>query len=558
VSASNVTSRSRAGQHLALLRLRDLAVRATIWLSALHLVKAPSMKPALCIAVLFFATSVADGQCGLQSIVGSDTLPDDLFGISVAMSRDTLVVGSSLASSEGGVYIFERGPTGFQEVAILFPTTPSPGQRFGISVAIDGDLIAVGAAHFDSGLGIVYVYERSDTGWDEVYVIPNPLTAYNDAFGKAVAVQGEFIFVGRPFPTPFGPAGAPEVQVYERNVMVWDQVQIIEPSVYSFMFGYTMAVDGDRLLVGAQAPASDDPGSAYIFVRTVNGWVEEQRLTASDGESDDRFGYSVALDGDRALVGAVADDVFSGSVYVFERDTQSGAWAEVAKLTAPSHEEYDSFGSAVALGEGSAVVGSSSDDVFGVSSGSIYEFAGSGANWSLVEQRFSPSPAAGDVFGYSLALANGTLAIGAVGADYVVIESDEFGIDYCAANQNSTGSVAQIIAQGDCDVAANDIMLSATQLPPNKFGYFLLSQTQAFFPNAGGSQGNLCIGGPIGRFQALVQNSGPAGAIAITVDLTNVPLFGAILAGETWNFTCWYRDVGGNSNFTGGIEIPFS
>jgi hypothetical protein len=517
------------------------------------------MKPALCIAVLFFATSVADGQCGLQSIVGSDTLPSDLFGISVAVSGDTVVVGSDHAYSDGRAYVFERGPTGFQEVAILLPTIPSPAaEAFGISVAIDGDIIVVGASQFDFGLGIVYVYERSDTGWNEVYVIPNPLTAANDAFGKAVAVQGDIIFVGRPFPTPFGAAGAPEVQVYERNGMVWDQVQIIEPSVYSFQFGYRMAVDGDRLLVGARAPASDDPGSAYIFVRTVNGWVEEQRLTASDGEIDDAFGYSVALDGDRALVGSLADDAYRGSVYVFERDAQSGVWAEVAKLTAPSNEQYDTFGSDVVIHEGSAVVGSSGDDIFGVSSGAIYEFAGSGANWSLVEQRFSPSPAAGDAFGNRLAGANGTLVIGAAGADYVVIESDKFGIDYCATNQNSTGSVARISAQGDCDVAANDILLSATQLPPNKFGYFLLSQNQAFFANPGGSQGNLCIGGPIGRFQAQVQNSGPAGAFAITVDLTNIPLFGAILAGETWNFTCWYRDVGGASNFTGGIEIPFN
>ena len=91
----------------------------------------------------------------------------------------------------------------------------------------------------------------------------------------------------------------------------------------------------------------------------------------------------------------------------------------------------------------------------------------------------------------------------------------------------------------------------------NKFGYFLLSETQAFFANPGGSQGNLCIGGTLGRFRAQVQNSGPAGAFDITVDLTNIPLFGAILAGETWNFSCWYRDVGGQTNFTGGIEIPF-
>jgi hypothetical protein len=197
------------------------------------------------------------------------------------------------------------------------------------------------------------------------------------------------------------------------------------------------------------------------------------------------------------------------------------------------------------------------DDDMGSVAGAVYEFDGSGGTWAEVAKHYSPTPAAFDAFGADTYYDGVSFLVGAYAAGYVVIDSARIGGNYCSVNPNSTGVAAEISTLGQCEAATNDLSLSATQLPPNKFGYFLLSQNQGFFPNPGNSEGNLCIAGPIGRFQAQVQNSGPAGAIAINVDLTNVPLFGSILAGETWNFTCWYRDVGGNSNFTGGIEIPF-
>ena len=132
------------------------------------------------------------------------------------------------------------------------------------------------------------------------------------------------------------------------------------------------------------------------------------------------------------------------------------------------------------------------------------------------------------------------------------------GDNYCQATVNSTGQAAFIMAQG-ASVSANNTLLVAAGLPQGQFGYFLTSQTQDFV-NPPGSSGFLCLGGAIGRFTSQVQNSGPEGVISIAVDLTALPQPTgpvAVMPGDTWNFQCWYRDVGNTNNFTDAVEIMF-
>ena len=124
-----------------------------------------------------------------------------------------------------------------------------------------------------------------------------------------------------------------------------------------------------------------------------------------------------------------------------------------------------------------------------------------------------------------------------------------------------------IAAHGQTAASANDLSLAATQLPHGQFGYFLAGRTQGFFPAAGGSQGNLCLGGAIGRLNDTPQilNSGATGTFSLLLDLTMMPLpsgFTTVVAGDTWNFQAWFRDTDpptGNatSNFTDGLSVLF-
>ena len=139
------------------------------------------------------------------------------------------------------------------------------------------------------------------------------------------------------------------------------------------------------------------------------------------------------------------------------------------------------------------------------------------------------------------------------------------GTNYCSANPNSTGNAASISGFGETSVSSNDLTLTASDLPANQFGIIVVSATQSFVPNAGGtSNGNLCLGGAIGRYvgPGEILSSGGAGEFSLAIDLGTIPQGGgttATVAGDTWNFQAWYRDgVGLGSNFTDGIEINFT
>ncbi len=141
-----------------------------------------------------------------------------------------------------------------------------------------------------------------------------------------------------------------------------------------------------------------------------------------------------------------------------------------------------------------------------------------------------------------------------------LIDGTPIGTNYCGpAVPNSSGLSAVISAMGSEQVSQNNVTLTAAGLPSNQFGYFLTSQTSGFIANPGGSQGNLCLGGTMGRYSAFVQNSGGAGEFSLQIDLTNMPgpVQTVVNPGETWYFTAWFRDVGSTSNFTDGIQIDF-
>ena len=147
----------------------------------------------------------------------------------------------------------------------------------------------------------------------------------------------------------------------------------------------------------------------------------------------------------------------------------------------------------------------------------------------------------------------------------VEVPSSTIGSNYCTANANSTGLFGAMGAVGSEFATDNTVTLSAGDLPSNSFGFFLTSTSQGFTANPGGSQGNLCLSGAIGRYVGAgqIKNSGTAGAFDLALDLTQTPTptgLVSVAAGETWNFQAWYRDaVGGSatSNFSDGLSISF-
>ncbi|MBS1786169.1 MAG: hypothetical protein JST85_00500 [Acidobacteria bacterium] len=183
--------------------------------------------------------------------------------------------------------------------------------------------------------------------------------------------------------------------------------------------GWSIALDGDTAIVGA--PSDDigqvaNQGSAYVFTRSGGVWTQQQRLIANDGAADDYFGNSVAISGDTVVVCAFLDDIVAnanqGSVYVFVRS--GGVWTQQQKLTANDGGASEYFGTAVAINRDTVVVGAEFDNI-GMNSvqGSAYVFTRSGNNWTQKQKLTASDGVANDHFGSSVAMSDETIVVGA-------------------------------------------------------------------------------------------------------------------------------------------------
>ena len=184
------------------------------------------------------------------------------------------------------------------------------------------------------------------------------------------------------------------------------------------MFGWSVAMSGDTAIIGAYADddKGDWSGSAYVFVRAADGtWSQQVKLTAADGEVGDYFGSSVAVSGDTAVIGVSGDNdkgSFSGSAYVFVR--ADGMWSQQAKLTAADGAVGNQFGCSVAVSGDTAVIGAAHNNYQNIVSGSAYIFVrAANGTWSQQAKFTSANDTADDRFAWSVAVSGDTAVIGA-------------------------------------------------------------------------------------------------------------------------------------------------
>jgi hypothetical protein len=188
-------------------------------------------------------------------------------------------------------------------------------------------------------------------------------------------------------------------------------------------FGWSVSISSDYAIVGATQNIYNGTGSAYIFKWDGTSWVEQQKLLASDGAVDS-FGYSVSISGDYAIVGAYGDDdkgIDSGSVYIFKRDGTS--WVEQQKLLASDGAANDNFGYSVSISGDYAIVGAIYDDDKGTNSGSAYIFKWDGTSWVEQQKLLASDGAAVDLFGSSVSISGDYAIVGAYGDDAKGIDS---------------------------------------------------------------------------------------------------------------------------------------
>jgi FG-GAP repeat len=428
----------------------------------------------------------------------SNTEANDGFGHSVAVSGDTVVVSAygeasnatgingdqsdNSAGNAGAAYVFVRSGGTWSQQAYLKASNTEGIDLFGYSVAVSGDTVVVGAYGEGSkatGIdgdqsdntaalaGAAYVFVRSGGTWSQQAYLKASNTEANDLFGYSVAVSGDTVVVGA-FSEDSKATGingdqsdntaafAGAAYVFVRSGGTWSQQAYLKASntEANDLFGYSVAVSGDTVVVGAFEESSNATGinggqtdnsaafsgAAYVFVRSGTNWAQQAYLKASNTETGDNFGVSLAVSGDTVVVGANYEDSkttgisgdqsdnnapASGAAYVFVR---SGAtWNQQAYLKASNTEAEDDFGYSVAVSGDTVVVAANyeSSNATGINgdqsdnnalfSGAAYVFVRDGVTWTQQAYLKASNTGADDNFGISVAVSDNTVV---VGADY--------------------------------------------------------------------------------------------------------------------------------------------
>lgn len=420
----------------------------------------------------------------------------DLFGASVAISGDTAVIGAQseassstgidstpneLAAAAGAAYVFVRNEFGaWTQQAYLKASNTGAGDQFGISVAISGDTIVVGAQaeassatgvggnqtdNSAAGAGAAYVFTRNGTTWTQQAYLKASNTGAADSFGRSVSISGDVIVVGAigedsasadVSATDEALLDSGAAYVFVRNGTVWSQDGYLKASNLgkSDNFGFSVAASGNTVVVGSQLESSSttginstpnesaaSAGAVYVFRRNDVGWQQEAYIKASNTGAGDQFGHAVALAGDTLVVGAFTESsnatgvngtqtdnsaASAGAAYVF---TRSGStWTQQAYLKASNTGANDQFGAAVAISGDTVIVGAQTEDssTTGINStpndlasnaGAAYVFARSGGIWRQQAYLKASNTGASDQFGHAVGISNGRIVVGAFGED---------------------------------------------------------------------------------------------------------------------------------------------
>ncbi|MBX3396332.1 MAG: hypothetical protein KF841_13295 [Phycisphaerae bacterium] len=317
----------------------------------------------------------------------------------------------------------------FEFVAEVEATDPN-FDAMGESASLSGSAFVAGARTRNSTSGSAFVFRDNGGVWTQ----ESELTAFDAtdgaSFGKSVAIDGDRIIVGAPVAQASGtPVGA--VYEFTRVGGVWipGAKYLASTSQASQLFGQSVSLDGNTLFVGAMQDntGATGAGAAYVFEYDGATWHETQKLTPSDPSPSALFGSSVVVRGDLAVVGARLARtglVLHGAAYIYER--VGGVWTFSQKLTASDQVNNSFFGWSVDISGETIVVGAYQTFSGGFQSGAAYVFERSGGTWQQSQKLAPATPVGGANFGSAVRMIGSSIAIGARGenAVYLFVRQD--------------------------------------------------------------------------------------------------------------------------------------
>lgn len=401
--------------------------------------------------------------------VASDRAIFDKFGYGIAIDGDYAIVAAinydddtTPVNNIGGVYFYKKDGNGVWQETQVLTTSDYHQNDYASRVSISGDYAVLGVPSNDydendanllAGAGAVYIFERDGSGtWTEIKKIVASDRAAGDSFGISVSMSGYSLLVGASGHDPYNSSGSTTLSNAGAAYMInrgtsnteWLETQKIVSNdrAENDSFGASVAVYGlstglnNTVVIGAfredenivGSTTRTDAGSAYIFSPTSN-WTQTQKITASDRNNDDRFGYSVAIYQNTIVVGAIHEDqpatgsgnlLDSGSAYIFEK---SGTWSQTQKITASNRAAENKFGNRVAVYNDLILVGT---NVPATEEGQAYLFQ-KATTWSQIENFTASDGVVNNAYSSAIAINDGSIFIGATGESFNAEGTNEMG-----------------------------------------------------------------------------------------------------------------------------------
>ncbi|MET0753143.1 MAG: FG-GAP-like repeat-containing protein, partial [Pyrinomonadaceae bacterium] len=313
------------------------------------------------------------------------------FGSSVAIEGDRIVVGAAADrigsnANQGSVYVFHRNGTAWTQQAKLIASNGEQGNIFGASVAISNNTIIVGATKFSfvgpqTTHGLAYVFFDTGAGWvEQAQLYPMDLGNFAD-FGNSVDIEGDTVIVAANRNNYGSSLQNGAVYIFVRNGANWSLQQKLLPTDtdQGDGFGTDVFIEQNTIIIGAATSGTEPSvGAVYVYGKVDGQWTEQQKLLASDETPYSQFGTSVSIDGNRLIIGAAEKNVGSnhvqGAAYIFNKN--GSIWTESAKLIGADGGEFDYFGSSVAVSEDEFLVGAPQNDIgTNYQQGAVYFFS---------------------------------------------------------------------------------------------------------------------------------------------------------------------------------------
>lgn len=310
---------------------------------------------------------------------------DDTLGGNVALKNHMAMLGvigrDDKGDNAGAVFAFEREENSWSQKQILTAIDAKPGDAFGQSIALTERFLIIGAPRSDAlskDSGAAYVFMRDKNTWQFQTKLTAKDGAEGDLFGISVAINGDTVLVGADLNDEKAEkAGAVYAYLFDGKQWKQQAKLMAEDGANTDIFGVRVALFGDTALISARRDDIEgvgvDTGSAYIFERTNGKWTQTQKLVAPDGKADDRFARGVAINKETALISAMHHDANAnnaGALYVFKK--QQGRWHFTSKVLASDGASEDRFGWNLALTEKTAIIAAPHRDDKGNASGAAY------------------------------------------------------------------------------------------------------------------------------------------------------------------------------------------